>query len=235
MSFEHLIHKAKEKEMISALSAVQHIALDRDGTINKTKPADTQNLQDTGYVLSPDQWLFEQGADKALAELARLGYGIHLYTQQSAIGKGLLTEEALRNIHTHMQTEVQKLNPDFQIGNIFHCPHSKNAQGGYDCTCAKQKPQNVLHTNKETLLHQLLQKTKAEPYHILAIGDSERDIPSPDLIEAGMIFIGVINPAKKSEAQKIENAGFIVAQNLQEISTMLAALQKQSKSSEDAL
>lgn len=210
---------------LKSLQAAISIAVDRDGTLNETKPADPNNPLDTGYILNPSQWKFIKNADKGLALLAKLGYNLHIYTQQSGIGKGCMTIADLDAVHAYAESAVQKLNPSFKFGEILYCPHIKvkNTETGeeyYPCTCAKLKP-------KETpagylgQLGTLLEIIKLAPHQIIAIGDTERDIPAKELLDAGMIFIGVVNPAKPEDAEKMRAKGFIVADNLLDIALVL--------------
>ncbi|MCA9453571.1 MAG: HAD-IIIA family hydrolase, partial [Nitrospira sp.] len=68
------------------------VFLDRDGTLN----------HDTGYVTSPEQLVLFPGVPEAIARLNRLGAMVLLVTNQSAIGRGMMTIEGLESIHERL-------------------------------------------------------------------------------------------------------------------------------------
>lgn len=110
---------------MSDVSAMPGIAvfLDRDGTLN----------QDTGYVTSPEQLVLFPGVPEAIARLNRLGAMVLLVTNQSAIGRGMLTTEGLESIHERLAELIQPYGA--RIDDIFFCPH--HPQDG--CKCRKPK------------------------------------------------------------------------------------------------
>lgn len=68
------------------------VLLDRDGTIN----------EEIGYVLRPDELRLIPGAGEALRELRGLGLGLVVLTNQSPIGRGMLTVAELEEIHARL-------------------------------------------------------------------------------------------------------------------------------------
>ena len=69
------------------------IGLDRDGTINR----------DLGtYVTRPEDFEPIPGSLEAVAELRRRGHSIVIITNQGGIGKGIMTEQDVANVHNHM-------------------------------------------------------------------------------------------------------------------------------------
>jgi D-glycero-D-manno-heptose 1,7-bisphosphate phosphatase len=72
--------------------------LDRDGVIN--------NEISDGYVLTPEQFVFMPNAKEAIALLSKYFKKIIVVTNQRCIGKGLLTEEGLAEIHQQMLKEI---------------------------------------------------------------------------------------------------------------------------------
>lgn len=68
--------------------------LDRDGVINREKSGD--------YIRTWDEFAFETGALEALARLATIFGRILIVTNQRGVGKGLMTEKDLEEIHFRM-------------------------------------------------------------------------------------------------------------------------------------
>lgn len=92
------------------------VFLDRDGVINVERPGD--------YVLNWDQFQFSEGALKAIEMLhQKVGY-IFVVSNQRGVGKGLMSEMDLKNIHDQMEKEVLKSGG--HIDAIFYCTHIEN-------------------------------------------------------------------------------------------------------------
>ena len=85
--------------------------IDRDGVINHEKKLD--------YILSWDEFKFYDDVPKALEIFARIFGTIVLVTNQRGIGKGLMTEEDLENIHSNMLEKISDANG--RIDNIYYC------------------------------------------------------------------------------------------------------------------
>jgi D-glycero-D-manno-heptose 1,7-bisphosphate phosphatase len=95
--------------------------LDRDGTIN----------EDVGYVLHPAEMRLIPGSAEAIRRLRDLGLGIVVVTNQSPIGRGLLTEERLGHIHDRMRDLLADSGTD--VDAIEFCPHTPDD----GCSCRK--------------------------------------------------------------------------------------------------
>ena len=79
-------------------SSVQKPAvfLDRDGTL----------IEHVHYLSDPASVRLLPGAAEALKKLRRAGFAVVLVTNQSAIGRGMLTEDRLDQIHTEMRRQL---------------------------------------------------------------------------------------------------------------------------------
>ena len=97
--------------------------LDRDGVIN-------HRIVD-GYVTNYSQFVFNDGSLAALALLAQHFYPIVVVTNQQGIGKGLMTQTNLQQLHTQMIQAVAAAGG--RIDAVYYCPHLANA----NCTCRK--------------------------------------------------------------------------------------------------
>ncbi len=76
--------------------------LDRDGVINTHIKG--------GYVTSLDNFEFIDGVLSSIPMLNKAFGRIVIVTNQQCIGKGIITEQELNEIHTHMTQEIKKNN-----------------------------------------------------------------------------------------------------------------------------
>ncbi|MCX7607056.1 MAG: HAD family hydrolase [Bacteroidia bacterium] len=74
--------------------------LDRDGVINIEKTG--------GYILSWEEFRFEEGAVEALVRLSSLFGRIVVVTNQRGVGRGLMSKEDLEDIHLRMRAVIQQ-------------------------------------------------------------------------------------------------------------------------------
>jgi histidinol-phosphate phosphatase family protein len=86
--------------------------LDRDGVINQRIPND--------YVKSWDDFDFIPGSIKAIESLASIFGRIVVVTNQAGIGKGLMTEKQLYDVHRMLLKTVDLL--DGRIDKIYYAP-----------------------------------------------------------------------------------------------------------------
>jgi len=86
--------------------------LDRDGVINVEKDAD--------YIRHRGEFVFSDGALEAMPLFARTFNRIFVVTNQKGIGKGLMSEADLEDIHTHMLERITAAGG--RIDRIYYCP-----------------------------------------------------------------------------------------------------------------
>lgn len=97
------------------------VILDRDGTL----------IDECSYLSDPDQVKLISGAAEALRKLKGLGLGLAVVTNQSAIGRGLLSEDRLKEIHQRLR-EILKAE-GVQLDGLYYCPHRPEDE----CWCRK--------------------------------------------------------------------------------------------------
>ena len=87
------------------------IFLDRDDTL----------IEDLGYINHPDQVKLLDGVDKSLIELKAMGYKLIVVSNQSGVARGIVSEEALGEIHDRLkQLLAEKGAP---LDRIYYCPY----------------------------------------------------------------------------------------------------------------
>lgn len=128
------------------------IFLDRDGTINRDSP---------DYIKSWDEFEFLPGSLKALAALTRAGYKLILITNQSAVGRGMVSLQTLNHTHSRLRAAVEAAGG--RIESIFFCPHRPEDH----CECRKPEP---------GLIRRACERYRIDPADTIMIGDSAKDI-----------------------------------------------------------
>lgn len=151
------------------MSTIRAVFLDRDGTINVNRP---------DYVKSVAEFEFLPGALEALALLAQLPVMVYVLTNQSAIGRGLMTIEDFIKITEHMDAEIKRAGG--HVDGYFHCPHTPDD----GCECRKPKTE---------LLERAARIAGVHPRDCVMIGDSESDMQAaysfgatPILVHTGL-------------------------------------------------
>nr|WP_319495548.1 D-glycero-beta-D-manno-heptose 1,7-bisphosphate 7-phosphatase [uncultured Desulfobacter sp.] len=128
------------------------VFLDRDGVINHDSDA---------YIKHPDEFHFIPQSPDAIALLTAKGFQVILITNQSAVGRGMISRQTLDDILTKMTRGVERAGG--RIKDIFFCPHTPD-QG---CDCRKPKPGMILRAAAAHGIN--LEKS-------VMVGDSAKDI-----------------------------------------------------------
>ncbi|CAN5267026.1 D-glycero-beta-D-manno-heptose 1,7-bisphosphate 7-phosphatase [soil metagenome] len=156
--------------------------LDRDGVIN----ADSVE-----YIKTPAEWRPLPGSLEALARLHRADRLVVVASNQSGVGRGLLTADTLEQIHAAMRRRVAAAGG--AIDRIFVCPHRPED----DCECRKPRA---------GLFRQITAHYRVPLTGVPAIGDSMRDIVAAR--EAGarpiLVLTGNGNTAAQSLRPEVE-------------------------------
>lgn len=134
------------------------VFLDRDGTI----------IEDVDYLTRAEQLRLIPGASAAIRALNEQGLAVVVVTNQSAVARGMLTEDGLGAIHQRLTDMLAA--DGAHLDAIYYCPHL--AEGGlapYDrsCDCRKPAPGMLLQAANE---HGIDLTVSA------MIGDSLRDL-----------------------------------------------------------
>jgi D-glycero-D-manno-heptose 1,7-bisphosphate phosphatase len=102
------------------------IFLDRDGVINERIL--------NGYVTHWHEFQFIEGAVYTLRELSRLRLPIMVISNQSGIGKGLVSRDALEHLTGRFVATLRHRGG--RIDGVYYCPHRPDE----GCPCRKPKP-----------------------------------------------------------------------------------------------
>lgn len=99
---------------------------------------------------------------------------IAIATNQSAIGRGIISVEEFAAISEFMQQELAKIGVD--LWSVVACPHAPT----FFCQCRKPKP---------GLLEKLVQATNQEKLRIAYVGNSDSDIAAANSARYNMTSI----------------------------------------------
>ncbi len=135
------------------MNNIQTVVLDRDGVINFDSP---------DYILSPEQWLPIPGSLEAIAKLKQAGKQVTVCSNQSALGRGMISQDTFDAIQDKMILETEKLGGSFDY--IAVCPHGPDD----GCECRKPLPGMLLGTLKALNIQ--------DKSTVIMIGDSYRDV-----------------------------------------------------------
>jgi histidinol-phosphate phosphatase family protein len=152
------------------------VLLDRDGVINRGQP---------GHVRSWAEFEFLPGVLGALRDLERCGVRVIVITNQSVVGRGLITDADLDAIHLRMCDEVASAGG--RIEAVLACRHHP------DAGCACRKPRTGLF---ETASRQL---GVSLPDSVM-IGDSRTDIEAAVAAGCGQAILVGVEPVGLQEA-----------------------------------
>jgi len=99
------------------------VFLDRDGTL----------IQDRGYIAEFSEVGFFPFAAAAVRALNRAGYLVIVASNQSAVARGLCTEEQVLRLHRRLQEHFRVLGAD--IAAFYHCPFLPGPGGKVSAYC----------------------------------------------------------------------------------------------------
>jgi D-glycero-D-manno-heptose 1,7-bisphosphate phosphatase len=156
------------------------IFLDRDGVINENCPHYVRTWEDVSFIPQ---------AITALRVMAPLPYKIIVVTNQSAVGRGILTLDEAESLNRQIQVEVQAQGG--RIDALFLCPHAPHD----DCPCRKPKPGMLLQA--------------AQRYHLdlarsIMVGDALSDVMAGRA--AGVRAAALVLTGRGREQVKLESA-----------------------------
>lgn len=151
------------------------VFLDRDGVINK----DSRN-----YIKSCGEFVFLPGSLKAIKHLTDKGFEIILITNQSVIGRKMVTPEGLEMIFEKLQAGV--IASGGKIRDIFFCPHTPEE----GCRCRKPLP---------GMIENAQQKYEIDLTRAFMVGDSVKDMACAQNAGCGHAVLVRTGNGKESE------------------------------------
>jgi D-glycero-D-manno-heptose 1,7-bisphosphate phosphatase len=111
------------------------VFLDRDGTINEER----------GYICTPEDIVLFPTACRAIRWLNALRVPVVIITNQSAIGRGLMTVAEFKAVTTAFREALH--DSDAHYDALYYCPHVPDAT--HPCPCRKPQPGLLLRAATE--------------------------------------------------------------------------------------
>ena len=168
--------------------AEQCVFFDRDRTI----------IEDPGYLTDPDAVKLLPGVDLAMRSLADEGFKLVIVTNQSAVARGMITEEGLEKIHEELRRQLAEKGA--KLDGIYYCPHHPEGtveEYARDSVDRKPQPGMLLRAAKELNL---------DLPGSWMVGDSPRDVEAGQ--RAGCRTIRVRSTAEEGgEAAHMDAGG----------------------------
>ncbi len=154
------------------------ILLDRDGTL----------IEDRHYLSDPEGVALLPGVGEGLARLSHAGCNLFLVSNQSGIGRGYFSEDAVLACQQRLEILLRPYDVTFE--DAVWCPHAP----GEGCRCRKPLP---------GLWEQLRDRHGLDPRHCLMIGDKMDDLlfAANANLAAGLL---VLTGKGTTRAQKID-------------------------------
>ena len=133
------------------------VFFDRDGVLNKDK----------GYISKVRDIEIFSKVGQAIYECNKKEYLVIIITNQSGIGRGLITLKQLSQIRNYIKKKIKKNKAI--INDIFYCPfHPTGGRGKYKKNSFDRKP-------NPGMLLKAIKKWKIDPKKSFMIGDQKSD------------------------------------------------------------
>lgn len=115
------------------MSASRAVFLDRDGTL----------IVDVGYPRDPDAVRLLEGVPEGLRSLRSAGFRLVLVSNQSGIGRGIVSKDEARAVHGRFSELLA--GQGIELDCAKYCPHAPEE----GCRCRKPEPGMLLDAARE--------------------------------------------------------------------------------------
>jgi D-glycero-D-manno-heptose 1,7-bisphosphate phosphatase len=175
------------------------VILDRDGTI----------VVDRHYLADPAGLEFLPGAAQGLRRLHEQGHRLVVISNQSGIGRGLLTLSQLEAVHERLLQMMREAGAPLEA--IYFCPHAPDA----GCECRKPRSE---------LFWRAAAELGFKPAEAVVVGDKASDIEFGHRVGVKTIFIaGQPGPTAPGDGPKPDFVATDLVQAASAIQAMSAA------------
>jgi D-glycero-D-manno-heptose 1,7-bisphosphate phosphatase len=148
------------------------VLLDRDGVLNEDR---------ADFVKGPHELAMIPGAAAAVARLNAAGLKVALCTNQSCVGRGIITVERLERIHEHLRERLSR--EGARLDAIYFCPHAP----WENCACRKPAA---------GMLRDALRRFGTNPSDAAMVGDGLRDLQAAKTAGCARHLVRTGNGAK---------------------------------------
>ncbi len=156
------------------------VFLDRDGVINYDSP---------DYIKHWGEFEFLPRSLEAIRRLTETGFTVIVITNQSIVGRKLVSPETLAHTHKMMRQAVKEAGG--RIADIFFCPHTPDDH----CFCRKPRPGLILSACR---------RYGIDAANTCMIGDSAKDIECARRAGCGLAVLVATGNGQKARIQLAE-------------------------------
>ena len=110
---------------------------DRDGTLIEHR---------VNYILEPSHIHLLPGVAAALCNAQRHGFVVVVLSNQSPVGRGLLSVTDALRLHRQVLGDLKR--GRITVAGSYLCPHAP----AHDCTCRKPKPGMVQRSDRKSVV-----------------------------------------------------------------------------------
>jgi D-glycero-D-manno-heptose 1,7-bisphosphate phosphatase len=157
------------------------VFLDRDGTL----------IEERGYLDRLDMLTIFPWTADALRLLRRAGFATVVITNQAAVGRGIIDEPFLAEVHRELSARLER--GDAAIDRYYYCPHADDAtlaQYRVACRCRKPEPGMIERACRELDL---------DPARSFMVGDRWLDVACGRGAGTGALLIRTGHGAHEAE------------------------------------
>jgi len=163
--------------------ASKAVFVDRDKTL----------MEDAGYISDPQAVKLLPGVELAIKSLHRAGYKVVVVTNQSGIARGMLTEEALEEVHAELRRQLGE--KGVHLDGIYYCPYHPEG------TVERYAKDSELRKPKPGMLLQAAEEMDIDLAGSWMVGDSGRDIEAGQRAGCRTIRVRVRRPAGEEHSE----------------------------------
>jgi D-glycero-D-manno-heptose 1,7-bisphosphate phosphatase len=172
------------------------VFLDRDGTM----------IEDLGYVSRVEDVQFFPWTVDAIRALNQAGLVVVVVTNQSAIARGLLTEEGLAGIHARITQVLEEGRA--RVAAYYYCPHHPDGPvAAYATTCDCRKP-------GPGLVDRAVRDLGLDPRRSFVVGDKWVDVGLARAVGARAVMVRTGYGAAEEAAQPSNLSADVIVDNL---------------------
>ena len=146
------------------------VFLDRDGTV----------IVDAGYPSDPAQVQLLPSAAAGLARLKQAGFKLVLISNQSGIGRGLVSPADAERVHDRLVDDLAAAG--VTLDGAYYCPHAPADA----CACRKPSPELIFRAAREL---------EIDPARSFMVGDRVSDLEAGRRAGCRTILFGDAQPA----------------------------------------
>jgi D,D-heptose 1,7-bisphosphate phosphatase len=163
--------------------AEKAVFLDRDNTL----------IEDPGYIKDPNQVKLLDGVPESLVELKTLGYKLVVVSNQSAVARGIVTEETLDEIHDRLQELLAEKGAT--LDRIYYCPYHP------DGVVAKYRKESDWRKPNPGMLLAAAEQMDIDLGQSWMIGNSDSDIEAGSRAGCRTILLRPSSHPKQTDPQ----------------------------------